>query len=133
MSNQWMSSKGDLGQVIVECAPGDSVRICHSPYFKGVADADLVNGFRLSYPDMGSLSASTDGGDNDGSDGWNCVEYSHENYGTQVVEFIENMSRRRSYIQVEGNIPIHDHASIPQGGPAYATYYSEIEEDGAGE
>lgn len=24
-----------------------------------------------------------------------------------------------------GNIPVHDHASIVTGGPAYATYYSE--------
>lgn len=133
MTDQWMTDSGELGNVVIECGVGDTVRICHSSNFRAAQDSTLVSGFRLSYPNMGSLSESSSGGDNSGTDGWNCAEYHHKFAGTQVIEFTEDMSRRRSYIQVNGNIPLHDHASISQGGPAYATYYSEIEEDEEGE
>lgn len=112
------------GKYVIECGLGDTVKICHSLYFKGADDSDLVKGFRVADTDMGDLTTN--------AENWNCVNYIHKRAGTQVVEFTEDMFRRRSYIQVSGNIPLHDHASVPQGGPAYATYYSEIEDD-AGE
>jgi len=116
--------KGALGQVVVECVVGDTVKVCHSINYKGADDSGLLKGFRVINLSLGSLSKNKE---------WNCVNYLHENPGTQIIEFIENMSSRSSSLQINGNIPIHDHASIPQGGPAYATYYSEIEEDDTGE
>lgn len=128
MIDRWMDASGALGQTVIECAVGDTVEICHSNKFNGVVGAisvenggvlesvRLVNGFRVSNSEIGSLAES---------DKWNCVDYTHERPGKQIIEFIEDVSRRRSYIEVNGSIRIHDHASIPQGGPAYATYYSE--------
>lgn len=122
MSDRWINNDGKLGQTILECSVGDTVRICHSKHFRGIEASELTRGFRLSNPDLGELTDT-------GVDEWNCVNYIHKYPGKQVVEFIEAQARRRSYIEISGSIRIHDHASIPQGGPAYATYYSEIEEN----
>jgi hypothetical protein len=77
---------------------------------------EVINGFRLSNPNIGTLTSSTK---------WNCINYNHNKSGKQIIEFIEDMAWRRSYIEVIGTIHVHDHASIPQGGPAYATYFAE--------
>lgn len=120
MVDKLIDNTGALGQVVIDCPVGERVRICHNLFHQGVDDADKVRGFRLSNDEIGELSEV--------SDSWNCVNYFQKNAGVQVIEFIEDMSRNVSYIQISGNLQVHDHASIPQGGPAYATYYSEIED-----
>ena len=125
MSDRWVDNNGKLGQTILECSVGDIVKICHSKNFRGIEASELKRGFRLSNPELGELTET-------GVNEWNCVYYRHNYPGKQVVEFIEAQARRRSYIEISGSIRLHDHASIPQGGPAYATYYSELDEDEEG-
>jgi len=55
-----------------------------------------------------------------------CVYYQHNKSGKQIIKYSAKgvIIPTTFYIMVEG-IVVHDHASIYQGGPAYATYYSE--------
>ena len=106
------------------CAVGDKMRLCrpvgHKPALdpEGVAETTHLNGFRVVYPELGEF---------EGKDGDNCVFYRHKKSGRQVVEFLSvALGLRYFYLILEG-IVVHDHASIPQGGPAYATYFSEPE------
>lgn len=110
------------------CAVGDKLKVCRPLGYKPVtwqegADVDIyLNGFRILYPELGKFEGAPE--DNK----TNCVYYRHEKSGRQVIEFVStDLGDNYFYIILEG-IVVHDHASIPQGGPAYATYYSEIEE-----
>lgn len=58
------------------------------------------------------------------SDGY--VFYKHEKSGKQTIKYTSHaIMDIIFYITVQG-IVVHDHASVPQGGPAYATYYTEL-------
>ena len=120
MSDRWVEDSGILGQVVIDCAVGDTVKVCHSKFKRGLQNEYLFNGFRLSNPDLGELKIS---------DEWRCVYYKHNKSGKQIIEFIDSLTRSRDYIEISGSIRIHDHASIPEGGPAFATYFSEIEDE----
>ena len=61
------------------------------------------------------------------------VYYQHDKSGRQIIRYkAQTLSDTLFYIIVQG-IQIHDHASIYQGGPAFATYYAELPEDAAEE
>lgn len=61
------------------------------------------------------------------------VYYQHLASGRQIIKYkSQNLTDTIFYIIVQG-IQIHDHASIYQGGPAFATYYAELPEDAAEE
>jgi len=61
------------------------------------------------------------------------VYYKHLSSGRQIIRYkAQTLSSTLFYIIVQG-IQIHDHASIYQGGPAFATYYAELPEDAAEE
>jgi len=80
-----------------------------------------LNGFRVVYSELGEFEKIPDED--------NMVYYKHLKSGHQVIEFVSDfLGRHYFYLILEG-ITIHDHASIPQGGPAYATYYSEPERE----
>lgn len=53
------------------------------------------------------------------------VYYKHEKSGRQVIEYISNGLQIVSFYIIVSGIQVHDHASIYQGGPAFATYYAE--------
>jgi hypothetical protein len=53
------------------------------------------------------------------------VYYKHEKSGRQIIEFVSNGLQTVSFFIVVAGIQVHDHASIYQGGPAFATYYAE--------
>ena len=60
------------------------------------------------------------------------VYYEHLESGRQIIKYkSQSLTDTLLYIIVQG-IQIHDHASIYQGGPAFATYYAELPAD-AGE
>lgn len=111
------------------CSVGDTVEICRPlgyppvSWGEGKDPSIYLNGFRILYPELGKF---------DGSPGNRCVNYVHEQSGSQVIQYMSvGLGTVIFYAVLEGII-IHDHASIPQGGPAFATYYAELPED-AGE
>ena len=62
-----------------------------------------------------------------------CVYYEHLKSGRQIIRYkSKSLTDTLFYIIVQG-IQIHDHASIYQGGPAFATYYAELPADAAEE
>jgi hypothetical protein len=123
----WYSIEGKVGVNTLTCGVGDVITICHSNLKRGIVTGSIegvINGFRMVYPDLGELDESTKG--------WNCIKYHHRQPGIQVLEFIEDRALERSTLEIHGGIMVHDHASIQMGGPAFATYYTEIEDEGAG-
>jgi len=109
------------------CTVKDKLKLCRPPGYPPVMwgeDADkgvYLNGFRVVYPKLGKFDGAPEGNKE------NCVYYRHEKSGRQIIEFMStDLGRHYFYIILEG-VVVHDHASIPQGGPAYATYYSAPE------
>ena len=113
------------GVITIVCAVNDKFKICRPLGYKPVTwgeDADkkvYLNGFRVVYPELGEFEGKPEDNKDD------CVYYRHLKSGRQIIEFVSiDLGNNYFYIVLEG-ITVHDHASIPQGGPAYATYYSE--------
>jgi len=113
----------DKIQTTLSCMVKDVIRLTRPPY-KGIESASSdtkvsVNGFTILYPELGEFIAySTDVGKS-----W--VEYQHLKSGSQIIEFRSEDLGTHVFTCVIQGITVHDHASIPMGGPAYATYYSE--------
>lgn len=121
----WYDPDGYAGSGKFYCVVGDRLEICHSEYYKGkphgVDSNSTRNGFRLINKELGKLEDSEKG---------NCVEYLHEKSGQQIIEFVEDVAQRRSYLVMD-TVAVHSHDSIPMGGPAFATYYAgAVEEEG---
>lgn len=121
----WLDKSGEHGVQSFYCIVGDELEICHPLFCEGVemsGGAKALRGFRLVYSDLGDISAG---------DKWNCVKYHHKKSGKQVIEFTEDLGFRKSYLVME-TVSVHDHGSIPMGGPAFATYYSGAPEEEGG-
>jgi len=112
------------GVVTGKCLPGDKIKICHSPFYnKPVEDLENeVNGFSLQDDTLGRLEKDEENVD--------CVYYYHDEAGVQVIKFREGRANIIGSLTLEG-IVVHDHAAVTAGGPAFATYYSEPQEEGA--
>lgn len=124
----------DKSQTVINCVVEDVILLTRPLYYKGIEQGDdetiSVNGFRILYPELGQfIDSSTD-------EGKSWVKYQHQKSGQQVIEFISHDLGVHTFTCVIQGISVHDHASIPMGGPAYATYYSEpsvyTEEEGGG-
>lgn len=123
--NPWLNINGDPGVQVFSMHVGGTAKICHSTFFKGVdyesedpnASKYLQKGYRITYRNLGEFI-------DDSELEWNCVMYKHLKSGKQIIEFVEDLAHRKSYLVMQG-VLVHDHASIDMGGPAYATYYSE--------
>jgi len=109
---------------------GDRVKIVRPEGFPPCVWVDkdsryFLNGFRVMYQDIGEFVGSP----NNSAD---AVYYKHKQSGKQIIQYIsdseEGLGLAVFYVVLQG-IQVHDHASIYQGGPAYATYFSEIEEE----
>lgn len=123
----WFDKSGEHGVQTFYCIVGDELEICHPLFCKGVemksaGETKALRGFRLVYSDLGDISAG---------DKWNCVKYHHKKSGKQVIEFTEDLGFRKSYLVME-TVSVHDHSSIPMGGPAFATYYSGAPDEEGG-
>ena len=123
----------DKSQTIINCVVGDVILLRRPLYYKGIEQGDdksiSANGFRILYPELGHfIEHSTD-------EGKSWVKYKHEKSGQQIIEFRSHDLGVHTFTCVIQGISVHDHASIPMGGPAYATYYSEpsvyTEEEGS--
>ena len=89
------------------------------PGILGGVERELTNGFLVEFSSVGELSTS---GEEDLS-----VIYKHLKSRENRIYFYASDGD----IQVINiiTIPIHDHSSIVQGGPAFGTYYADIEEE----
>ena len=119
----WYNTRGESGVQSFYCVVGDTIEICHPLFYKGatvenVSSTIALKGFRVLYPNLGELSDVESGE-------YNCVRYTHKKSGKQVIEFTEDLALSKSYLVLEAVSP-HSHDSIAMGGPAYATYFTEI-------
>ena len=80
----------------------------------------MVNGFIVDDENVGNITPLT--GDDVGCVG---VYYTQKTYGVNKVVYFGNMLEEFTFNIV--NIPIHDHSSLSQGGPAHGTYFSEYD------
>ena len=104
-----------VGDKLKVCAPGHYLP---APKPTDVPADQYLNGFILSDTNIGSF---------EGESG-RCIFYRHERSGLQIIRYISTgLGDVEFYAVVEG-IVVHDHASVYQGGPAYATYYALTEE-----
>lgn len=101
---------------------GDSVKICplvpDPPALNDTDRSDSVRGFKLLYPSLGELQVDEDTDI--------CVIYKHNKSGKQIIEYpTAGLSNVVFYAVLTGML-VHDHASIYEGGPAFATYFTEV-------
>jgi len=104
---------------------GDLIRLCppvvYPPEGKPSDDSPATQylaGFTILKPDLGEFEGMFSGSNM-------CVKYRHKKSGKQIIQFASiGLGDVKFYAVIDG-ITIHDHASIPQGGPAFATYYVE--------
>ena len=56
------------------------------------------------------------------------ITYLHKKAEKNTIWFIERSKLKKAKIDIMA-VPIHDHSTIVQGGPAYGTYFTDSEED----
>ncbi len=80
-------------------------------------DLSLTNGFYVENDEVGDIEPVKDEP---------AVMYTHRRPEPNSIWFIPHAGAgaRRGVINVV-SVPIHDHSSIVQGGPAYGTYFSD--------
>ena len=78
----------------------------------------LINGFSAENEDVGTLAP----GEGDGA----VVRYTHK-VGAENAIWFFSIFHQMGVVKVI-SVPIHDHSSIVQGGPAYGTYFDDDEE-----
>ncbi len=76
----------------------------------------LINGFYLENKNVGEITEITDNPHG--------VLYWHKKPEPNVILYISEIPGLISGCHVV-SVPIHDHSSIVQGGPAYGTYFSD--------
>ena len=84
--------------------------------YKG-SSYDVVNGWIVEDSDVGSIEADP---------GKPAVLYTHKKPEKNSLFFFDHRGSLKSAVYIV-TVPIHDHSSIVQGGPAYATYFSDDE------
>ena len=102
---------------------GELVRLCPPVVYppEGTPSDDspetqYLAGFTILKPDLGVFEGLFEGSNM-------CVKYRHNKSGKQIIQFASiGLGDNKFYAVIDG-ITVHDHASIPQGGPAFATYY----------
>lgn len=80
---------------------------------------DLFNGFYLENNEAGSIDSSNVYSDRV------AIDYKHKLPIDNTIWFV-SLTGEKVRILVS-NVPVHDHASIKTGGPAYGTYYNEVQ------
>ena len=82
--------------------------------FKGKT-FDLIKGFGLDDPSVGSIESAGPIG----------VVYTHAAPEKNSIYFFA-LTGEMGQVDIVA-VPVHDHSSIVQGGPAYATYFNDDE------
>lgn len=106
--------------------PGMSVKIKETDYFikygsvqhlhrDGTIKArNVVQGFVLDDETVGEIKEVS---------GEPAVIYKHKKFSENIITFYA-LTGEKGYVYVT-SVPIHGHASIVDGGPAYGTYFSD--------
>jgi len=81
----------------------------------GTKSVALIKGFWLEDEDVGEIAQAADGRVG--------VIYTHKKAGNNSIWF-ETRTGLTGLVNVI-SVPIHDHSSIVQGGPAYGTYFTD--------
>jgi len=79
----------------------------------------LLRGFLVKYPEIGDI-VQTDTTEV-------AVIYTHKKPAKNEIWFYA-LTGEKGLVEIV-SVPIHDHSSIVQGGPAYGTYFSDDEAD----
>ncbi len=110
---------------------GDTVQLCPPiayPPFEFTGDgvtADYYrNGFVILDQELGKFQTDPPGN--------MCVSYKHEISGKQIIQYVSRALGEKVFYVVLDGVQIHDHGSIFQGGPAFATYFAEGTPEGTG-
>jgi len=80
-------------------------------------DVPLVHGFGTKFPEVGKVSKIED--EEPGA----VVLYKHEKAELNTIWFFA-LTGEIGVVEIVA-VPIHDHSTVVQGGPAYGTYFSE--------
>lgn len=104
---------------------GESVKLC-PPVLYPPAAFDTQNnyqqkGFKLLNTEIGEFTSDPEDSSSI------CVVYKHNRSGKQIVQYVSRGLGEKYFYAILEGITIHDHGSIYQGGPAFATYYAETE------
>ena len=83
---------------------------------------DLTRGFAVADDNVGSIVASTESEVS--------VVYTHKKSLKNLIYFFSAYDEMA--VITVSSVPIHDHSSIVQGGPAYGTYFSDDESRSGG-
>lgn len=75
-----------------------------------------INGFIVEDPESGELT--------DANEPMLSVIYTHRKVAENAIWFFSNDLDIKTVVNVI-SVPIHDHSSIVQGGPAYGTYFDD--------
>lgn len=81
---------------------------------KNVNSGNMTNGFWLEDEDIGGLGAA---------EGGLAVEYHHKKNGRNRIWFKAATGELATVIV--DSVPIHDHSSVVQGGPAFGSYFHD--------
>lgn len=101
----------------------DKPTVMHRHIDGSTSERTVVNGFVVDDEEVGSLTAV----ENEPA-----VRYLHKKYSENVITFYSRHSESVGKVYVTA-VPIHDHASIVTGGPAYGTYFTDDESIGGSE
>lgn len=82
------------------------------------ASSQLTRGYAMENTDVGELVEAPD---EEGA----VVVYTHKKAAKNSIWFFTRTGERALVNVI--TVPIHDHSSIVQGGPAYGTYYDDSE------
>lgn len=116
------------GSVAIYLLPGMKAELSVPDHFVGSgkrkyvkangeeAEDELTNGFIVMDPDVGTILPVSDKP---------AVIYTHKKYAQNKI-FYWARTGERGEVDIIA-VPIHDHASIVTGGPAYGTYYTDDE------
>jgi len=77
----------------------------------------LIRGFKVDNDTIGEIVPSKENG--------NYVDYTHKKSAENQITFYG--ANDEVVIFLITSVPIHDHSSVVQGGPAYGTYFSDDE------
>jgi len=109
---------------------GDKIKLCAPVNYPPVVlpsgedypDTYYLNGFIVLNQDLGEFEGAPAGSNL-------CVYYRHNKSGRQIIQYSSEALARVTFYAILEGVLVHDHASIPQGGPAFATYWAESREE----
>jgi len=107
-----------VGDTIKICAPAPYLPAIDPPEAEAEGGFKHLNGFTLLRPELGDFEGNPPGN--------RCVYYKHKKSGQQIIQYNSTGIYDMTFYAVLEGITVHDHASVAQGGPAFATYYTEI-------